>query len=58
MDKVINLSRQFSFMSTVDLDARYFAESLKNFAVWALVSVSLFRGNDNNESFFNQTSVS
>lgn len=32
MGKVINLSSQFSFMSTVDLDARYFSGSLKNFA--------------------------
>ena len=29
-------------MSTVDLNARYFAESLKNFAVRSRVSVSLF----------------
>ena len=56
--KVIDLSTQFSFMSTVDLDARYFAGSLKNFAVRARVFVSPFRGNDNNESFFTQTSVS
>ena len=29
MGKVINLRSQFSFMSTVDLDARYFSGSLK-----------------------------
>ena len=58
MGKVINLRSQFSFMSTVDLDARYFLGSLKNFAVRARVSVSPLRGNDNNERFFTQTSVS
>ena len=44
-------------MSTVTL-ALAISGALKNFAVRARVSVSPFRGKDNKESFFTQTSVS